>query len=342
MLKFQRFSGFCVLNIRQTKSIKKARKNELKKINLQAKTELNLVEAKELFLRKCEVKNLSEKTIATYKINIKYLTDFLSEDYPVAKITEETIDELTLSLRERGLKTASINSILRTIRSLLYYLMRTERIKKFKVTLQKEDEIIKETYTEDELRRLLKKPNLRKVDFNEYKIWVLENYLLATGNRISTALNVMIKDVDFDNRLITLRKTKNRKQQIIPMPTSLAEILQEYLSIREGEEDDFLFCNNCGGKADLRTIQQCVKDYNIKRDVNKTSCHLFRHTFAKMWILNGGDAFRLQKMLGHSTLDVTKRYVQMFSNELSIGFDEHNPLEQLNINRGKNIKMGAR
>lgn len=312
----------------------------MKKIKVQSANDITLEEGLELFMRKCQVKNLSKATIGIYRINLKYLFDFLGADYPVAKIKEEMIDELTLRIKEKGLKTTSVNTVLRSTRTFLYYLMETGKMNRFKVSLQKEEEeVIKETYTEDELRRLLKKPNMRKVDFNEYRVWVLENYLLATGNRISTALSVQIKDIDFNNNLITLRKTKNRRQQIIPMSHSLIQILQEYLGIRGGENEDYLFCNNWGGKADIRTFQQCVADYNIKRGVNKTSCHLFRHTFAKMWILNGGDAFRLQKMLGHSTLDITKKYIQMFSDDLKIDFNSFNPLESLELNQEKRIKI---
>ena len=50
-------------------------------------------------------------------------------------------------------------------------------------------------------------------------IWI-ENYMLATGNRLSTALNVHIKDIDFDNGMIMLRKTKNR----IPIGVNLSTV----------------------------------------------------------------------------------------------------------------------
>ena len=95
---------------------------------------------------------------------------------------------------------------------------------------------------------------------------------LGTGNRISTALDLHIDDINFHSGPITLRKTKNRKQQIIPLSHTLADILQEYLQIRGGEPEDYLFCNEYGGKALDRTYQQLVRRYNIKRNVNKTSC----------------------------------------------------------------------
>ena len=72
--------------------------------------------------------------------------------------------------------------------------------------------------------------------------------------------------------------------------------------------------------------------------MTKTSVHLFRHTFAKKWILNGGDSFRLQKILGHSTMRMVREYVNMFSNDLKKDFNDYNPLEQFKVNK-KHIKM---
>lgn len=69
--------------------------------------------------------------------------------------------------------------------------------------------------------------------------------------------------------------------------------------------------------------------YNRKRGVSKTSAHLYRHTFAKRWILNGGDIFRLQKLLGHSNLDIVKEYVNMFGHDLTKDYTSFNPLDTL-------------
>jgi len=63
--------------------------------------------------------------------------------------------------------------------------------------------------------------------------------------------------------------------------------------------------------------------------VQKTSVHLFRHTFAKKWILSGGDIFRLQKLLGHSSLEIVKEYVNIFGADLKAQYDTFNPLESM-------------
>lgn len=72
--------------------------------------------------------------------------------------------------------------------------------------------------------------------------------------------------------------------------------------------------------------------YNRSRGVEKTSAHLYRHTFAKKWIMNGGDIFRLQKILGHSDLSVVKEYVQIFGTDLAVDFDKFNPLDRMELN----------
>ena len=222
---------------------------------------------------------------------------------------------------------------MRSVRAFLYYCMDCGYVRNFKISLPKANKKVKETYSNEDLQKLLKKPDINTCSFTDYKIWVFENYLLSTGNRLSTAMNVKIKDIDFENGFIMLSKTKNRQQQVIPLSRSLGEILREYLEIRGGVPEDYLFCNNYGEKASSRTYQTLVYRYNIKHNVNCTSCHAFRHTFAKQWILAGGDVFRLQKILGHSDLTVTKEYIALFGQDLQMDFEKFNPLDRLNINK---------
>jgi integrase/recombinase XerD len=129
--------------------------------------------------------------------------------------------------------------------------------------------------------------------------------------------------------LITLRKTKSRKQQIIPLSASLADILKEYMEIRGGDDDDFLFCDVCGHKATTHCYQTLVWRYNVGRGVNRTSIHAFRHTFAKRWITSGGDVVRLSKILGHSNISTTMQYLNLFSNDLQADFEKHCVVDQI-------------
>ena len=283
------------------------------------------------FITKCKIKNLTDESIKSYNEKVKHFMTYYGEEEPLQFVTQETVDNFILWLQDnRTCGSISINSYLRSLRAFLYFCMDKGYTPHFKIQLIKAEKKLKETYSDTELEKLLKKPDINNCDFREYEVWVLENYLLGTGNRISTALELKIKDIDFEAACIYIRKVKNRHQQIIPLSTTLSNILQDYIQIRGNEPESYLFCNLYGNKPDKRTFQDAIKKYNRKRGVTKTSAHLFRHTFAKNWIIAGGDIFRLQKILGHSDLTVTKEYVSMFGTDLQIDFEKFNPLDKLN------------
>lgn len=310
-----------------------------KKISMEKSHDLNVTEAQEAFIKKCRVRNLTENSIRSYEDKLKPFFAFVGAETPVSEISSDTVDDFTLAMREKGnVNDISINSYLRSVRAFLYFCMSKNYMEEFKVSLTKAEKKIKETYTDQELEILLKRPDTKKCTFADYKTWVFENYLVATGNRISTALGLHISDIDFNGGIIIIRKVKNRKQQIIPLSNALSSVLSEYLQIREGKPDDYLFCDKNGDKPDIRTYQDLVARYNRRRGVEKTSVHLFRHTFAKKWILAGGDVFRLQKILGHSSLAVTQEYVDLFGGDLQIDFDRFNPLDKF-AGKGTKIKM---
>lgn len=302
----------------------------MQKIKIVNRSNLTLEEALELFLRKCQIRNLSPNTIKFYREKAKIYFQFEPKTNNVSYTTPEKLEDFVLWLQNnRNISETTLNSYLRGIRGFFYFCMKEGYIKSFKIELVKEEKKIKETYTDEELLALLLKPDLNKCSFAEYKTWVFINYLVGTGSRISSALALQIKNLDFNSNTIVLKKTKNRRQQIIPLSTTLAQILIEYLQIRKGEPDDYVFCNDYGQQGKRRSYQQLVQRYNLNRGVKKTSCHLFRHTFAKNWIIAGGDVFRLQKILGHRDLTITREYVNMFGQDLMLDFEKFNSLDRL-------------
>ncbi len=229
----------------------------MKKISLNQNEPITMSECFEQYIVRCKVRNLSEKTIGIYKVHFSVLEKYSkAANWSLDTISPYQIDGFVLYLKERGCNDITVQSYLRDLRAFFYFCMENEWMPQFKIKLPKADKKIKETYIDEELRILLKNPNLKVSDFTEYKTWVYSNYLLATGNRISSALNITIGDLDFNNQLIQMNTSKNRKAQIIPMSDSLMIILKEYLTYRKGVTSDYLFCNSYGGKSDLRTYQE--------------------------------------------------------------------------------------
>jgi len=217
------------------------------------------------------IKNLSGETIKLYQYQFNVFHRFLDDEtFLISDVTLATVNGFILELLCNDV---TVNTYLRGLRAFLYYCMEMDYMADFKIRIPKVDKKLKETYTDSELNVLLKKPNLKTCGFSEYKIWVFSNYLLGTGNRISTALSLKIEDIDFDSSMIALNHTKNRTAQIIPLSRALANIMREYLKYRKGEAEDYVFCNTYGNKGDIRTYQDMLAAYNRSKGVEKTSAH---------------------------------------------------------------------
>ena len=162
----------------------------------------------------------------------------------VDEVSQDAFENFIVSELDAGKKITSLNSRIRGLRVFFKFCAEREYMKPITLKLMKEDETIKEPYTDAELRRLLKRPEGNS--WVEWRTWASINYLIATGNRASTLLNVKISDVDFENMTIHLVKTKSRKQQIIPLSPALKQILLDYLKTWEWTTDDYLFPSNEG------------------------------------------------------------------------------------------------
>jgi len=286
------------------------------------------------FMRVKRFQKLSPETIKYYDQCFRYFAEFFDPSQPCRNITKDTFHGYIEYLdKNRNANTVTTNTYLRGVRAIFYYFMEEGYTKRFKVEMLKQKKEIKETYSEADLERLLKKPNIKKCGFSEYRSWVMTNYLVGTGNRIRTVINIQIKHLDFDNGLILLAETKNGRQIIIPMGQSLAQILQEYLVYRKGEPDDYLFCDLHGKQLSRDGVTTVLYRYNHRRGVEKTSVHLYRHFFAKHWIMNGGDPFELQTILGHSSPAMVQNYVNIYGKDLTPNFIKYNPLD--NYTRAK-------
>lgn len=288
------------------------------------------------------VKNLSEMTIRYYEQNLVHFLRFLHEIeiVYVSEIEKGHIDKFIMCLKKKKLKDTTINTYMRATRALVYFAMKEEYLNKFEINLIKADKQQKEPYTEEEIKKLIKEPNIRESGFVEHRNWVLVNYLLETGNRLNTVINLKVEDVDLENGMIVLKTTKSRKTQYNPMSRYLVKILTEYIRLYSFVKNDFLFVNELGDQMTRNSMQHAIARYNKSRGVIKTSIHAFRHTFAKHYITSGGDAFKLQRLLGHSTLDVTLNYVNLYSEDLKEGFDNHSILSKYSSN--PRMKRGKR
>ena len=270
----------------------------------------------------------SDKTLKTYASHFHSLGKWLNTDTPIDELSNMQLKQMVADMRKSTLTPNSIASYIRTLKSFLSWCNANNKTS-VNIQLYHAPETVKETYTDKELKALLKKPNMRACNFTDYRNWVIINLLLNCGCRAGTIRTFLVKDVNLDNRTITYRHTKNGKIQIVPLCSTMVNIMREYLRIRSGKETDVLFPNENNKPLTESGLRQGIEGYNTSRGVAKTSIHLFRHTFAQRYLQNGGNSLYLQKILGHSTLAMTKHYCNIYDVELVKSFDEFSPLANL-------------
>lgn len=281
----------------------------------------------EQFIAEKTTMGTSEPTIRAYKITYGVFRKYTQSE----EMSKEIVIGFIGYLKNHYSSLSSVNHHIRNIRAFVYYAfdngLNSER---FKITTVKGQEEVKTTYTNEELVLLLAKPT-DDCDFAEYRNWIIVQMLIGTGIRASTLLNIQLKDISLSSRQLILAHTKNKKAQIIPLSSTLCKNLNTYISLYRDANNhtSYLFPNVYDEQMNYNALRLAISRYNRKRGVDNTSIHSFRHTFAKQWILNHGDSIVLQKMLGHSSMEMTRRYVNLFSTDLNKDFDDYCPLESL-------------
>ena len=281
------------------------------------------------YLDNCRARNLREGTINHYKQSYVQFAKFFDMQMPVSEMDAQLYQKYVIFLRETLHNDVSINSYLRDFITTMHFLMNDGYLPYFKMQAIKVDRSGVETYSEEELMALLKKPNIKKCSFIEYQSWVMTNFLFSTAVRQRSLRFIKVKDLDFDNNVVYVTVTKNRKSLIVPFNRTLSNILKEFLKYRQHKSDeDFLFCNVFGQQLNKSTSYHMLYEYNKRRGVETTGIHRYRHTFAKQWILNGGNVVSLSKMLGHSSLQITQNYINLLVSDVAKEVETINLLDK--------------
>ncbi len=301
----------------------------MKKLRIVEQNFLTLEEGCNKYLDNCRSRNLREGTINHYRQSYVQFAKFFDMQMPVSDLDEKMYQKYVVFLRETLHNDVSINSYLRDFITTMHFLMNEGYLPHFKMQAIKVDRSGVETYTDAELTALLKKPNIKKCSFIEYQCWVMTNFLFSTAVRQRSLMHIRIKDIDFDNNVIYVTVTKNRKTLIVPFNRTMCGILQEFLKYRQHKsDDDFLFCNVFGKQLTKSTSYHMLYEYNKRRGVETTGIHRYRHTFAKQWILSGGNVVSLSKILGHSSLQITQNYVNLLVSDVAKEVESINLLDK--------------
>lgn len=267
----------------------------------------------EQFIRERQyLTNVTPATIEWYRNSLKWLN--------TASPSQDDLKDAVIRMRSKGLKPTGCNSAIQALNCYAHWVHAGSDskcgsgCKHPKVAQLKEPKLVLPTFTEQQIRLLVSwKPKGKY----QRRLHLLILFLLDTGCRISEALSLRVREIDFENLLVTL-DGKGRKQRVVPFSFELRKAMFRYCNDFDRKPDLLLFANRnetmLGRRNVLRDVKSLCKRLGFTPPGR--TLHATRHTFAIGYLRRGGNVFALQRVMGHSDLETTRKYVNMTTADL--------------------------
>lgn len=269
-----------------------------------------LSNAIEAYILAKRAERLSEHTLSDYKNTFNKFQKFLGEDWKIANITEKTITCFLADAKDVSKKT--IRNYHTGLSSLWNYLVESGKANKNIVRAVKAPRPVQkqiEPYTKSEIMAILEVVKVGKAAIRDRAMLLL---LLDTGVRASEFCGLTFKDIDLVKQQISIKMGKGGKNRHIPFSTVTKFALEKYIRLRHGapvKKTIPVFMTNFHNPFDRGALRKIIVRIGNEACVDDCSVHRFRHTFAIQFLRNGGNIYTLQALLGHSSLDMVKRYL---------------------------------
>jgi len=286
---------------------------------------MNLSKAMEEFLNNCEYTSMSERTVKSYKNNNKALVDYIEKRFNIVDINEVDHTHIQAFLKfkkDEGLKESYINNLLKCHRAFFSYCVNFELIKNnpcMKIYWQKEPKTLIKPFNDEEVIRIKD-----VYDFSSYlkaRNKTIIMFLIETGARCFEICSLKEKDIYGDKIKIM---GKGNKERLVPLSDDLKECMRKYYILRKNYfnkveiKDDNYFLSNRGKVLTVNMIEKIVGDAgecaNVRKEI-RCSPHTFRHYYAQTMIRLTKDIYDLARVLGHESIEITRRYLQSMEDE---------------------------
>jgi len=301
-----------------------------------SREETTLKQAYEEFRLRCDSRNLAAGTLRWYEQIIGGLERFLAQRYEVVSMDEITpglIRAYLSQLKARGLSSETVHRSYGGLRCFFKFLLREGLIRSNPMELverPKRERHLIQPLQPEHVRALLEQANPKT--FLGLRNKVLMLLMLDSGLRLSETLHLKLRDVDMAGGTV-LVMGKGRKERRVPFAKVTRQGLDVFLAARRRivVPSELLFISRDGRELTSRHIQIMIKRYGERAGIHgvRVSPHTLRHTCATQYILNGGDPFSLQNILGHTTLEMVRNYVNLASRDVNDAHRRFSPMDRL-------------
>ena len=317
------------------------------------KMETTLAQGIDLFILAKETEGRSPKTTQWYRTMLGHFAQHLPKGADTRLIelgigdarafvahmqSKDTVydDHPFLEPREGGLAPSTIHGYVRALKAFGSWLQEEGLATRNPFAKLKRPHLPKpviKILSNEEIEALIEAINPNTyLGARQYAMVVL---LLDTGIRASELCGLTIVNTFLDDNKI-LVKGKGSKERIVPFANGTKEALARYLTTWRGEpldpHEEHLFLTVEGLPLTYDALSGCIKKLGARAGIPRLHPHLFRHTFAVHYLMNGGDVMSLKRMLGHATLDVTQTYIHLAEQHVQVQHSRFSPVDRLGIN----------
>jgi site-specific recombinase XerD len=189
--------------------------------------------------------------------------------------------------------------------------------------------------TDAEVRKLLAR--FKKDEAFGARNHALVFTLLDCGLRASELCSLTLDDAHLDQGYLKVLG-KGNKERLVPIGHACQEALQRWRDRFRPQFDihsrRYLFLDATGERLTINALELMVRRVAESAGLRGVHCHLFRHTFATNYLVKEvGDPLRLQQILGHTSLEMVRRYVAMASVQQSLIDRRASPVDLIGTTR---------
>lgn len=279
---------------------------------------MNVQKQMKPYLEYCEYrKELDEKTLKAYRIDLRQYFEFVQIDNPLKTDIEYYITNLHKNYKQKTVKRK-----IASVKAFYNYLEEEELIndnpfRKIKLKF-KEAVVLPRIILRNEIETLLNHMYCCKATTKEYSYWLRDiaviEMFFATGARVYEISNIKKECIDLNSGLIRIKGKGNKERYIQIGSPKVIEILNKYYMENEADilKSGFFFINNRGQRYTEQSIRLMMRKYAEDAGISrKITPHMFRHSFATFLIEEGVDISCVQQILGHSSIKTTQIYIHV-------------------------------
>ncbi|WP_291787629.1 site-specific tyrosine recombinase/integron integrase [Cecembia sp.] len=272
---------------------------------------LSAVNSKEiqLFEQWMRNKRYSENSIKTYREAISVFFRFL-DNKPLEEIENSDLEKFNSEyILANSYSSSYQNQFVNAIK-LFFANRKGIKINPDIIYRPKKEKVLPNVLSKEEVKKILD-------SITNIKHKSMISLIYACGLRRTELLNIQLKHIDPNRKLLFIQQSKGKKDRVVPLSDKLIELLRSYYKAERPKV--YLFeGEKLGGQYSGSSLQQVLKYAVKKAKVKKpVTLHWLRHSYATHLLESGTDLRYIQELLGHNSSRTTEIYTHVSRKRIS-------------------------